>query len=89
VSPEELQRVKVNVGDLIYSRQTVQGQARKLGYYETLTDDIEFEREYIRRVSLLQSGDLQTSVKKYFKASRWVVSLLFLLRRSRGKGPFH
>jgi len=77
VTGEELQRVKVNVeSDLIYSRQTVQGQARKLGYYETLTDDIEFEREYIRRVSLLQSGDLQSSVKRYFKTSRWVVSLL-------------
>ena len=85
VSPEELQRVKVNVeSDLIYSRQTVQGQARKLGYYETLTDDIEFEREYIRRVSLLQSGDLQTSVKKYFKPSRWVVSLLVPSEKVQG-----
>jgi zinc protease len=41
-----------------------------------LTDDIEFEREYIRRISLLQSEDLQTSVRKYFKVSRWAVSLL-------------
>jgi zinc protease len=88
VSPEELQRVKINVeSDLIYSRQTVQGQARKLGYYETLTDDIEFEREYIRRVSLLQSGDLQTSVKKYFKSSRWVVSLLVPSEKVEGVKP--
>ena len=77
VTGEELHRVKVNVeSDLIYSRQTVQGQARKLGYYETLTGDIEFERAYIRRVSLLRSEDLQTSIRKYFKTSRWVISLL-------------
>jgi zinc protease len=74
---EELGRVKVNLeSELIYDRQTVQGQARKLGYYETITGDVQFEKEYLRAVSLLQREDVKRVVEKYFKPSQWVISLL-------------
>jgi zinc protease len=74
---EELDRVKVNVeSELIYDRQTVQGEARKLGYYEVMTGDIQFEKEYVRRVALLQSDDIKRVAEKYFKPSQWVISLL-------------
>jgi zinc protease len=77
VTAEELYRVKVNVeSGLIYDRQTVQGQARKLGYYEATTGDVQFEKEYIKRISLLQSEDIKRIGEKYFKPSRWSVSLL-------------
>jgi zinc protease len=73
---EELNRVKVNVeSELIYDRQTVQGQARKLGYYEVVTGDLQFEKEYLRRISLLQSEDIKRVVEKYLKGP-WIVSLL-------------
>ncbi|HJX59851.1 MAG TPA: insulinase family protein, partial [Thermodesulfobacteriota bacterium] len=76
VTTEELNRVKVNVeSELIYDRQTVQGQARKLGYYEVVTGDLQFEKEYMRRISLLQGEDIQRVVEKYFRGP-WVVSLL-------------
>ncbi len=74
---EELNRVKVNVeSELIYDRQTVQGEARKLGYYEAITGDIRFEKEVMRRVALLQREDIKRVVGKYFKPSHWVISLL-------------
>jgi zinc protease len=74
---EELNRVKVNVeSDLIYERQTVQGEARKLGYYEVMAGDVQFEKEYVRRVALLQSEDVKRVAEKYFKPSQWVISLL-------------
>jgi zinc protease len=74
---EELNRVKVNVeSELIYDRQTVQGEARKLGYYEAITGDIQFEKEVMRRVALLQREDIKRVVGKYFKPSHWVISLL-------------
>jgi zinc protease len=77
VTAEELHRVKVNVeSNLIYDRQTVQGQARKMGSYEVIAGDVQFEKEYMRRVALLQSEDLQKVVRKYFKPSRWVISIL-------------
>jgi len=77
VTAEELYRVKVNIeSDLIYDRQTVQGEARKIGYYGVIADDVQFEKEYMRRIRLLQSEEIQKIVKKYFKRSRLVISLL-------------
>ncbi len=77
VTAEELYRVKVNMeSDLIYGRQTVQGEARKIGYYEVIADDLQFEKEYMRRIRLLQADGIQYIVKKYFKKSRMVISLL-------------
>ena len=77
VTAEELHRVKVNVeSDLIYDRETVQGQARKIGYYEVVAGDVQYEKEYMRRVNLLQNEDIQKVVEKYFKTSRWVISIL-------------
>jgi zinc protease len=77
VTAEELHRVKVNVeSSLIYDRQTVQGQARKMGYYEVTAGDLQFEEEYMRRLGLLGNDDIQKVLGKYFKTSRLVISLL-------------
>lgn len=103
VTAEELYRVKVGVrSGLVYDRQTVQGQVRKLGFYEVVAGDLDYEKEYMRRVSLLESEDIQNTVKKYFKPSRMVVSVLApaekadyfkglslrgIVERSRFEGP--
>ncbi len=77
ITSDELYRVKVNIeSDRIYDRQTVQGQARKLGYYELISGDINFEKEYIKKVGLLESNDIKKALEKYFKPSRIVVSIL-------------
>lgn len=77
ITAEELHRVKVNVeSELIYDRQTVQGLARKMGYYEVVAGDVRFERDYLRRVSLLQREDIQKVVRRYFKTNRFVISIL-------------
>jgi len=77
VTPEELHRVKVNIeSDLIYNRQTVQGQAGKIGYYEVTAGDVQFEKEYMRRIALLQNEDIQKVLKKYFKPPQLTISLL-------------
>jgi zinc protease len=77
VTAEELHRIKVNVeSDLIYDRQTVQGKARKMGFYEIITGDVQFEKEYVKKVALLRSEDIQKILGKYFKASRWGISIL-------------
>jgi zinc protease len=85
VTAEELYRVKVGLeSDLIYGRQTVQGLAQKLGYYELTTGDVQFEKEYLRRVALLQSEDIQRAVKTYLRPSRSVVSLLMPPEKLQG-----
>ena len=77
VTAEELHRIKVNIeSDLIYDRQTVQGEARKIGYYEIIAGDVQFEKEYMRRIRLLRSEDIQKIIEKYFKNFQLVISLL-------------
>jgi zinc protease len=77
VTAEELYRVRVNVeSSLVYDRQTVQGQARKLGYYEAATGDVDFEKKYLQIVNLLESDDIKRIGEKYFNPSRWNLSVL-------------
>ena len=77
VTAEELYRVKVNLeSDLIYSRQTVQGQAAKIGFYEVVAGDAQFEKEYMRRIALLQGEDIRKVLKKYFENQPLTISVL-------------
>lgn len=77
VTPEELHRVKVNIeSDLVYGRQTVQGMAGRIGFYEVIAGDVQFEEEYMRRVALLQSEDIQEVLRKYFQRERLIISIL-------------
>jgi len=77
VTPEELHRVKVNIeSDLVYGRQTVQGMAGKIGFYEVIAGDVQFEKEYMRRVAQLQSEDIQEVLRKYFQPERLTISIL-------------
>ena len=77
VTAEELHRVRVNIeSDLIYGRQTVQGLAGKIGFYEVTAGDVQFEKEYMRRIALLQNEDIQTVLKKYFKTHSLGISIL-------------
>ena len=77
VTAEELHRVKVNIeSDLIYGRQTVQGQAGKIGFYEVTAGDVQFEKEYMRRIALLQNEDIEKVFRKYFKSHPLGISIL-------------
>ncbi len=77
LTSEELQRVKANVESrLIYDRQTVQGQAGKIGFYETNAGDVRFEREYMMAIALLENGDIQGVLGKYFKPDQVTISIL-------------
>ena len=77
VTAEELHRVKVNIeSDLIYSRQTVQGEAGKIGFYEVAAGDVQFEKEYMRRIALLQNEDIQKVLTKYFRGHQLSISIL-------------
>ena len=77
MTAEELHRVKgIIESELIYDRQTVQGQAMKIGFYEVTAGDVRFEKEYMRRIALLQNEDIQRVLRKYFKNHRLSVSIL-------------
>src|SRR3990170_1739739 len=67
VSFEELSRAKVNIeSDSIYTKETMQGQAQKLGYYEVEVGDYRLESDYLQRVSQVTQEDIIRVARRYF-----------------------
>lgn len=77
VSPAELSRARTNLeSDFIYRRETVQGQARQLGYFLTLFDDPDFERRYLNGLASATRQDLRRVAQRYFTPETLSVVLL-------------
>ncbi|MDP3937944.1 MAG: pitrilysin family protein [Deltaproteobacteria bacterium] len=77
VSAAELEKAKINLeADTIYDKETVQGQALKLGYFEALAGDIAYEAEYMRRLAALTAEDVRSAARRYFDAERLSVAYL-------------
>jgi zinc protease len=77
VSPAELSRARTNLeSDFIYRRETVQGQARQLGYFLTLFDDPDFEQRYLNGLASATRQDLQRVAQRYFTPEALSVVLL-------------
>jgi zinc protease len=67
VSAAELARARTNLeSDFVYRRETVQGQARQLGYFLTLFDDPDFDRRYLDGLASVTRQDLQEVAQRYF-----------------------
>ncbi|HDH96988.1 MAG TPA: insulinase family protein, partial [Proteobacteria bacterium] len=67
VGRRELQKAKNQlISELTFERETVQGQARKLGYYIDVSGDPYYEERYIASINALTSADLLRAAKRYF-----------------------
>ncbi len=66
ISAEELSKAKaILAADGIYQRETVEGLARRLGYWSTMIGDADFEDEYQRRVQRVSADDVQRVARRY------------------------
>ncbi|HEX5037344.1 MAG TPA: pitrilysin family protein [bacterium] len=59
----------------IYERQTVEAMARKIGYFEGIAGDVDFEETYYRRLAEVTPEDIQRLAQTYFIPER--ISLSF------------
>ncbi len=77
-SAEELVRARVNLeADFVFRSETVQGQARELGYALTVHDDPDYDDEYIRRINAVSVSDLTGLAGRYLRPDNMtVVSLM-------------
>jgi zinc protease len=67
----ELERARVNLlATEVRERETMDGQARKYGYYETLAGGIEAERAYLERIQKATRQDLQRVAQEYLRPER-------------------
>ena len=66
----EVAKAKLNIlGDSVRSRETMQGRATSLGFYETATGDYDFEQFYLEAVNSVTADDVSRIAAKYFTPS--------------------
>lgn len=66
IAPRELEKAKAIIeSEAIYQRETAQGIARKLGYFQTMMGDLEEEERYYAAVRDVRADDVRQMVKRY------------------------
>src|SRR6266849_533325 len=77
VSPAELARARTNLeSDFIYRRETVQGQARQLGFFLTIFGDPDYEFQYLNGLAAVTRQDLQRVAQRYLSPASLSLVLL-------------
>ncbi|PXF57653.1 MAG: insulinase family protein [Deltaproteobacteria bacterium] len=65
---EELERAKVQVEtDFVYSQETMEGEARELGVFETLSKDPHAEKLYLEKVREVTAQDVRQVAGQIFR----------------------
>ena len=76
-SETELERARTNLlASQVHERETMQGQAQKLGYFELLAGGVEAEGVYLERVRRATQADLQRVAQQYLMPERATVVAL-------------
>ena len=84
VTTSELRRAMTIVeSEAVFQKETVQGQARKLGFYQTVAGELDFEQQYNRRVTGTTPAQLRTVAARYLK--REALSLVVMSPRAKGR----
>ncbi len=66
VTAEELSvACRLLESDAVYQRETVQGQARKLGFYQSSAGGLEYEQRYLERVAQLTPALLREAAERW------------------------
>jgi zinc protease len=77
VTAEELSLAcRLLESDAVYQRETVQGQARKLGFYETAAGGLEFEERYFENVAQLTPARVREAAERHLDPSSAVICAL-------------
>jgi len=77
ISDQEFQRARTIVEkDYTYQRETVQGQARKMGYFESVMHDYRFEEQYLQKLASLGREDVRSVAEQYFTPDNLTVVVL-------------
>lgn len=75
--PDELQKVKLNIeSDFVYSRETMQGIADKLGYYETISGDYNYEKKYLEGIRAVTADDVRRAAAKYLADENMSIAVI-------------
>jgi len=88
ISLDELEKARTILeSDLIFDKETVQGYARKVGFFACVAGNTEFEDSYFRRLRRLTPADLRRAAAQYLRVDRLSLAALVpesSLRRKDG-----
>lgn len=77
ISREELETARAKVlSDYLFSRESVEGQARSLGSGELDAHDIFFDKHYMESIARVTAEDVRRVVEKYFSHENSVTATL-------------
>jgi zinc protease len=77
VTAEELSvACRLLESDAVYQRETVQGQARKLGFYQSSAGGVEFEQRYLEQVARLTPARVRDAAERWIDPSAAVLAAL-------------
>jgi zinc protease len=75
VSADELATLKSLVeAEAVYQRETVQGMARKMGYYQSSMGGLEAEERYYEAVARLTPEDIRSVAERYLRFDRAILT---------------
>jgi zinc protease len=75
VSAEELATIKALIeAEAVYQRETVQGMARKMGYYQSSMGGLEAEERYYEAVARLTPEDVRSAAERYLRFDRAILT---------------
>lgn len=84
VSPTELAKARTILeSDRVYDKETVQGYARKLGFFSAIAGDPHFEERYLAALQKVTSSDLKRVAAQYLKKE--VLSIYGLLPQGNSR----
>jgi zinc protease len=82
VRPEELAKAKTILeSDRVYDKETVQGYARKLGFFAAIAGDPDFEEGYLAALHKTTAGDLQRVAAEYLRTTNMSIYVQVPARR--------
>ena len=77
VSAEELSLAcRLLESDAVYQRETVQGQARKIGFYQSSAGGVEFEQRYLEQVAQLTPARVREAAERWIDPKAVVLAAL-------------
>ncbi len=84
VDPEELARAKKGLEtSFLYDRETVQGEAETLGYFETILGDARKVAEYLKGLKGVTPDEVRGVARRYFRREGLTLGLMV----PGGEGP--
>lgn len=77
VTAAEVEKARTQVlSDAVYGKETVQGMARKLGFYELVAGGMDYEEVYYSKIRSVTPEDIHRVAQRYLRSDGLTVSVL-------------